>query len=95
MLLYDNPPTNIINGYRCGACWDLLSAHFADDRKYKVTCVNCGDHVPGLVSVRYVERRQAESHAQYIEARLALKDAWPFLFPKIAPIGASLKLLGF
>lgn len=89
-------PQRIISKYRCGACWDVLLARPADDRKYQITCVNCGDNVPGFVHVNYVDRRQAESHVQYDEARRALENAWPYLFPDVPiPIEVNLKILGF
>ena len=94
-LIVDHPD-RLISKYRCGACWDVLEADFADNRKYKITCVNCGEFVPGLVSLAYVERRQSESYSQYIEAMAALKKAWPFLFPNShSSIGQNMKALGF
>ena len=95
-LIVDHPDM-LISKYRCGACWDVLVEHFADERgKYKITCVHCGEFIPGLVSLAYVERRQAESYSQYIQARAALKNAWPFLFPNSHhSIEQNMEALGF
>jgi DNA-directed RNA polymerase subunit RPC12/RpoP len=89
-------PNKITSQYRCGACWDTLVATLAEDGKYKITCVNCGDHVPGFVHMRYVERQQSDSFARYLEARRALHIAWPWLFPgSNQPVEKVLSDLGF
>ncbi len=88
-------PRAFTQQYCCGACWGELVAEFAEDGQYRIVCGECGEGTPGYVSRRYVERRIAENASQYITARYAMRQAYPFLFPAAKTAGNNLKELGF
>lgn len=65
--------------YACSACWGFLVKFPAPNRQWYVKCQTCGDATRGYVKQSYVERRLAESRAEAVEAREALKGAMPTL----------------
>lgn len=56
--------------YCCAGCWGHLTIYNTrrDDRKVIIRCNQCGDG-RGFVTKTYAERREAESRAEYIEAK--------------------------
>ena len=76
----DLKPALLIRDYVCSDCWGHL-VEFIDPktRESHIRCTTEGCECSGYVSKRFVERRQAESAAERIAAREALRDAVPWL----------------
>lgn len=66
----------IVRDCVCSDCWgDLVAQYDRQTRKSTVSCrtENCPNH--GVVSKRFVERREQESAGELLEARTALRMA--------------------
>jgi hypothetical protein len=82
--------------YVCSDCWGTLAEYY--DRETRAPAVHCsteGCPCNGLVSKSFVERRKAESRAELSEARIALRDAVPWLRGEKKSVEQLLKELGF
>jgi len=76
----------ITAAYRCAACWSPLEVflHVSGEYAglYSVECEYCGSDVPGFVTRTYIAYRILENEEEYRQARLAMQNAFPFLFPE-------------
>lgn len=72
--------------HRCAACWGILTKHMSRDeggkRRYRCECELCGWSTPGYVSASYVQRRFESSRAEAVAAKIALRDAIPWMKSK-------------
>ena len=86
----------LVRDYVCSDCWGILAEYY--DRETRTSTVRCsteGCPCNGLVSKSFVERRKAESHVELSEARIALRDAVPWLRGEKKSVEQLLKELGF
>lgn len=86
----------LVRDYVCSDCWGALAEYY--DRETRTSIVRCStESCPcnGLVSKSFVERRKAESQAELSEARIALRDAVPWLRGEKKSVEQLLKELGF
>ena len=82
MISTDYPTAqNLVRHYCCSDCWSYLISDFdKNDREaYSVQCQTESCPCRSIVSMNYVTRRSAESHAELISAKTALADALPWL----------------
>ncbi len=86
----------LVRDYLCSDCWGVLAEYY--DQGTRMSVVRCsteGCPCNGLVSKSFVERRKAESRAELSEARIALRDAVPWLRGEKKSVEQLLKELGF
>jgi hypothetical protein len=65
----------------CSACWGLLikTRPVITERRWTVQCETCGEKTKGFVTRRWAQQRAEISRAEAIEAKLALRDAVPWM----------------
>lgn len=72
--------------YCCAACWSELTTYWHISGEYAgnytIECAYCGDNVPGFVTRTYISYRIRENEEEYRQAKMAMENAHPFLFPK-------------
>ena len=86
----------LIRDYVCSDCCGTLAEYY--DRETRTSTVRCateGCPCGGLVSRGFVDRRKAESRAELSEARIALRDAIPWLRVEKKSVEQLLEELGF
>jgi len=86
----------LIRDYVCCDCWGTLIEHYDQvTRTSTVRCATANCPCDGLVSRGFVDRRKAESRAELSEARIALRDAIPWLRGEKKSAEQLLEELGF
>ena len=86
----------LVRDYVCSDCWEtLVEDYHREARTSAVRCATEGCPCNGLVSREFVERRKAESRAELSEARIALRDAIPWLPGEKKSVEQLLEELGF
>ena len=65
--------------YRCSACWGALIKVRTETRAWRCQCEECQDKTPGYVTARYVEKRFEQDRLDAHNARLALREAVPWM----------------
>ncbi len=93
--LPDGLADKTIQAYICSQCWGHLVKFPAPNRLWWVVCAECGEETIGYVTKAFVERRQAESFGDKAEAKMALRDAIPWLRTPKRESAEILKELGF
>ena len=86
----------LIRDYVCSDCWGTLLEHY--DQETRTSTIRCATEdcpCDGLVSRGFVGRRRAESHAELSAARIALRDAIPWLRGEKKSAEQLLEELGF
>jgi len=86
----------LIRDYVCNNCWGTLVEHY--NPKTQTTTLYCATTdcpCDGLVSKGFVDRCKAESRAELSEARIALRDAVPWLRSEKKSTEQLLEELGF
>ena len=72
--------------HRCSACWGVLTKRMTRDdqgkRRYRCECELCGWSTPGYVSAAYVQRRFDANRSEAAAAKIALRDAIPWMKSK-------------
>jgi hypothetical protein len=78
----------------CANCYgQLIALEDKPTRLYRIACATDGCPCDGLVSRKWVERQEAKSRADLVEAKVALRDAMPWTPKKSQE--QILKELGF
>jgi hypothetical protein len=80
--------------YLCSDCWEVLTV-YPEGNAYNIKCVTPGCTTPGCTSRKYVDKHHAINAMQWVEARIVLKDALPWLKTEARSIDQNLRDLGF
>ena len=64
--------------YCCSSCWSSLEIFPMDGGAFTLKCLACGNP-KGLVTKRYVEKRQSENSMEAVNARYVLSQSIPWM----------------